>query len=201
MMLKFGGETPRYHRWSVFSVRLISESGFREAQRSMKSSVSPKTLIYKAEKIGLANRLRALVGYQAMSKILGAKFYLCWVEDDFCKSSFEQLFDCPEIECIDADQCQEMVLDEGCSLFGQDYWFEEIWKVNLKNRVPWSEFKAESQYFLDQLRPNHMILTSRSLPLSGFNYAYLGAGRRCRTWPPRSVTTRYPAVGIDEQTE
>lgn len=101
-----------------------------------------KGLIFYAKSGGLANRLRALVGYQALSRCLKVPFYLCWVPDWACDAEFADLFELSEIDLITTAQIQSMEERGEVLLYDARLWFSTIWENHLKNTVPWDHFRG-----------------------------------------------------------
>jgi hypothetical protein len=101
-------------------------------------------LVFRAAAVGLANRLRALVGYQAMSRLLGVPFRLEWVADDACNASFSSLFE-PTRDVSDGPG--------PASIFTWSPWFGEIWERHLCQRFERGAFMAEVRAALRALRP------------------------------------------------
>lgn len=117
-----------------------------------------KVIIYRAQHVGLANRLRALVGYQAMSYFLDAAFYLWWTSDTWCNIDFTHLFDGSNIKTITPVEWNILKENSEISIFDEHCWFNEIWKTHLENRVPWLDFLRQATYHLGSLYPKRHIV-------------------------------------------
>jgi hypothetical protein len=117
-----------------------------------------KAIIYRAEHGGLANRLRALVGYQTMSHFLTIPFYLWWVPNDSCDADFAHLFDSPDIKLLTAAEWNVLRGDGEVSIFQGYNWFDKIWKTHMEDRLPWPVFARQAIYFLGRLSPKMHIL-------------------------------------------
>ena len=70
---------------------------------TMSTGTTP-SVVYWARYAGLANRLRALVGYKALADLLECPFYLCWENNAHCPAAFEELFVPHGIEVIPRDR-------------------------------------------------------------------------------------------------
>jgi hypothetical protein len=116
-----------------------------------------KAIIYRAESGGLANRLRALIGYQAMSYFLDVPFYLYWVPNVYCDTDFAHLFDATKIKVINPTELNKLKVDNEISILDKLYWFDRIWKINLENTVPWLDFLKQATFHLGNLNPQHHI--------------------------------------------
>jgi len=106
-------------------------------------------IIYKARKIGLANRLRALVGYQALSDYLERQFFLCWIPDEGCNAEFHSLFE-TELTLIEPEA---LPAKPGAEVFDDAPWFDRVWRDHLSGHVPLPEFLRKVRGHLDGLVP------------------------------------------------
>ncbi len=126
--------------------------------RSRSTNTSEMSIIYWSQGAGLANRLRAIVGYRAMSQVLGKPFYLCWVPDVYCNAKFETLFSTPsDVELISLDQKDALELKSDSSVYVDHDWFNEIWKRHLSDVIGINEFAALANQSLRQLCPTSSI--------------------------------------------
>ena len=117
-----------------------------------------KAIIYWSKSSGLANRLRALAGYRALSYFLDVPFYLCWMSDPTCDSHFEQLFDPNGIELITPEQKDALVKDQKAQVYTANQWFTDIWKTNATEAIPWEPYRKQSVHFLQQIHPvSHIV--------------------------------------------
>lgn len=111
-------------------------------------------LIFKSVRTGLANRLRALVGYQALSHFLNLPFRLCWVPNDECDAAFDWLFDATidqiRIEELDTSRSEYQVHE-------RSIWFHDIWADHLQQSVPREVFIARVRRHLDELTPSGRV--------------------------------------------
>ncbi len=99
-------------------------------------------VIFYAKDGGLANRLRALVGYQALCELTGRNFYLCWVPNKWCDALFEDLFIPEGINLIKPAELTEFFKDTAAIIHSQCLWFNQIWETYLKSQVPWEQFNG-----------------------------------------------------------
>jgi hypothetical protein len=112
-----------------------------------------KAFIYWAKSGGLANRLRALVGYQALSSCLKVPFYLCWIPDMACNIEFARLFNTSEIKLITAAEKQSMEDRHESLVYNANMWFSAIWENHVKNSVSWDYFRKRVVDHTKRLRP------------------------------------------------
>lgn len=112
------------------------------------------SIVYWSYGPGLANRLRALVGYMAMSHVLEQPCYLCWVSDAYCDAEFTDLFVTPPtIKLITQLQKDEMESDQSCAIYTSDVWFYEIWKTHMSSLINANEFCRLANTYLRELLP------------------------------------------------
>ena len=111
-----------------------------------------KAVIFWAKCGGLANRLRALVGYQALSSCLKVPFYLCWVSDSTCDIEFAHLFDTSKIKLVTEAQKQSMEKRHKALAYSANTWFSTIWENHVKNSVPWGCFREQVVAHTKRLR-------------------------------------------------
>lgn len=112
-----------------------------------------KAVIFWAQSGGLANRLRALVGYQALSSCLKVPFYLCWVSDSSCDIEFAHLFGTSKLKLITAAQKQSMENRHEVLVYSANMWFSAIWENHIKNSVSWDYFREQVVAHTKRLRP------------------------------------------------
>ena len=112
-----------------------------------------KAIIYWAKSGGLANRLRALVGYQALSSCLKVPFYLCWVPRWDCDVEFTQLFDASEINLITEAEKETMEDLQGSIVYIANIWFSAIWHNHARDSVSWDCFREQVGNYTNRLNP------------------------------------------------
>src|SRR5688572_3375130 len=104
-----------------------------------------RILVFHARKGGLANRLRALVGYRALSRCLGVRFGLAWEVNDWCEAPFEALFRADGVELV--------APGDGAEVHEARSWFDAVWETCGRGRVEWSDYIAEVGRCLAELTP------------------------------------------------
>jgi hypothetical protein len=113
----------------------------------------PKAVVFRAGGYGLANRLRALVGYQALARLLNVPFYLCWISDPFCEARFEELFDTP-IDLIDPHDLETL---PNAKIFREGLWFDQVCNLGPANAFRHRDYLAEVRQCLRQLTPSQEL--------------------------------------------
>lgn len=96
-------------------------------------------LIFSASSGGLANRLRALIGYQALAECLNVPFYLHWEANEWCNAKFNDLFKV-KVNLINSLDCERLSGDTQVKLYNNPVWFDQIWKDNTEASIPWLAF-------------------------------------------------------------
>ncbi|MEQ1948300.1 MAG: hypothetical protein ABL995_13995 [Bryobacteraceae bacterium] len=114
----------------------------------------PPCLVFQANAAGLANRLRALVGYQALSEFLELPFYLVWKRNADCNAEFQELF---QTEIQIARESDVPQSDPNTLVYESLAWFSEIWRERLEGKVPRDEFLRRVRVHLDRLTPVRSI--------------------------------------------
>ena len=111
-----------------------------------------RTIVFRAEGCGLANRLRALVGYQALASLRKLPFHLAWTPDTFCPSEFKDLFDSP----IDLLGQQELRSISPRAIYREKIWFDNIW-MRWGEGIDWIIYLREVHECLGALTPQRAI--------------------------------------------
>jgi hypothetical protein len=114
----------------------------------------PKAIVFRAGGYGLANRLRALVGYQALARLLNVPFYLCWVSDPSCEARFEELFDSP----INLIEPRDLETLPDATVFRQALWFDRILDLVGTHAFSRGDYLAEVRQCLRQLSPSRQLM-------------------------------------------
>ena len=114
-------------------------------------------IIFWAHSSGLANRLRALIGYQALAKFKKVPFFLCWKSDPNCDAHFSALFNTDKVNLISESKLETEKKNENGQIYTECCWFHEIWIKNLRNSVPWELFKSQALQFAQLLNPSPNI--------------------------------------------
>jgi len=110
-----------------------------------------KILIYKThDGSGLANRLRAVIGYKALSKCLDMDFALCWTIDVACLTGAEPLFSRDYCRLISTNELSAFATQHDCLVCGESAWFDSLWLTHGKNIFSY-------EHYLDAVR--HEIKT------------------------------------------
>ena len=130
-------------------------------------------IVYWSQGVGLANRLRALVGYMAMSEVLEKPFYLCWTPDIYCDASFSELFTCPSgIHLITLQQKELLEQESNISTYTDNIWFDKIWENHLSNSISWPSFSNHINACFQRLRPCSDISKELNLFLNKNNLSH-----------------------------
>jgi len=105
-----------------------------------------KILIYKThDGSGLANRLRAVIGYKALSKCLGMDFALCWTHDIACLAGAKSLFAENYCRLISMSELLDHAIHPACLVCEESAWFDSLWLKHGKNRFSY-------EHYLDAIR-------------------------------------------------
>ena len=112
-----------------------------------------RKIIFWAQGSGLANRLRALIGYQALAKFKKRSFFLCWISDGGCDALFSELFHTDNVQQISDSKLEAEKDNEQVRIYSDCCWFKDIWEKHLHESVPWESFKSEALNFAEQLNP------------------------------------------------
>jgi hypothetical protein len=107
-------------------------------------------------KSGLANRLRALVGYETVSRLRNMRFCLCWTPTLACDATFTDLFDGSGVVLVTADDAHRLQSSNTTLTCTAVDWFHAIWRNHLPH-VPWMTFLEEVHASIDRLRPAKAI--------------------------------------------
>ncbi len=124
-----------------------------------------KSIVFKAGGVGLGNRLRALIGYHAMSQLLKVPFYLCWIPDEECDASFSDLFE-STVVTLEFHELAELARSRHVTVFGEPTpefpdrapWFHEIFRRHMASFTPWPEFMHSVVSSLRNVTPTDHIL-------------------------------------------
>ena len=107
-----------------------------------------RSIVFLAEGCGLANRLRAMVGYQALARLHKLQFYLRWVMDPTCPCEFTDLF-CSPIMVIGH---QALPSVSPCTIYKEAIWFDKIWE-RWGADLDWEKYLREVHGCLKELTP------------------------------------------------
>jgi hypothetical protein len=109
-------------------------------------------LVYLSNGSGLGNRLRALLGYWAMSRCLGSPFYLCWLPNEACDAEFHDLFAPPPFPVIDLGVLRKMASRQKVHVYSANPWCDVIWRSQASPSVDWDRFMAAVRQCRRELR-------------------------------------------------
>ena len=123
--------------------RLRRFAGFRR---------TPGAVVFHAQACGLSNRLRALVGYQALASLRKVPFYLCWDSDAACPCRFEDLFE-SRLRLLDASELEQL---DDSTVFHDAIWFGQIWNQRAETFL-WQEYLQEVHRCLRALIPRREL--------------------------------------------
>jgi hypothetical protein len=142
---------------------LTIESGIAAgmSQALRKSAPLPakcRAVLFRVRNSGLANRIRALVAYRALSRIVGAEFYVDWAPSTPCDAELHALFDTRDLNLTTEKQFKEMVSSANGVVVSQSDWFEIIWQAYLAEHCTWPRYVQEVKACLRELRPNEALL-------------------------------------------
>ena len=116
-------------------------------------------IVFHTNSHGLCNRLRAMVGFQAMAKILAVPFYLCWTPDRSCPAKFSELFQTKDLyQLIDEKKVQKMSADNSVRIFRDLDWFTVVWEKHLVNQISKNDYERVVSECLLKLKPLPQIV-------------------------------------------
>jgi hypothetical protein len=118
----------------------------------MSPALAGDTLLFLSDKSGLGNRLRALIGYEALSRVRRCRFCVCWIPDVACEAEFTELFEPPGFTLVSGDESRALRASETTCTYTDRTWFHDIWREHAPD-VPWMTFLKEVRASLDRLTP------------------------------------------------
>jgi len=107
-----------------------------------------RKIVFRAEGCGLANRLRAMVGYQALARLHKLPFYLRWVADPSCPCEFSDLF-CSPIKAMGHQALRSV---SPSAIYQEAIWFDQIWE-RWGADLDWATYLREVHGCLKELTP------------------------------------------------
>ena len=116
-----------------------------------------KPLLFYTTQAGLANRLRALLGYRAMARLLRRKFLLCWIVDEYCTAPFHDIFEM-EVEVLSPSDGKRLMESGEADVFRKVDWFDAIYRGHESELPCRKDFMREVWSGLQELRPRRDIL-------------------------------------------
>jgi hypothetical protein len=126
------------------------------ASSSAHLAASPDTVLFASMKGGLGNRLRALVGYDALSRVRGCRFCMYWRPDVACEAAFTDLFEGTGFTLISEADARAASQAATTLAYTKADWFYQIWQ-DLAPDVPRMAFMEEVRASLDRLTPRTPI--------------------------------------------
>lgn len=112
------------------------------------------TILFCPGNVGLANRLRALLGYIALCRCLGARCTMLWSKEVGCDTRFDRLFEPhPGVELISPREVSRRH-DPACTAAAMlSPWFRQIWLNHGSGLVSWVRYEAAVRRALRELQP------------------------------------------------
>jgi hypothetical protein len=109
------------------------------------------SIAFLCETSGLANRIRGLISYRALSQVLNSDFFLCWSPDPACDATFETLFAPQRQDCelVDRDTIRERERCGDVKVFTHADWWDDIWEAQCRGMVAWEVY---FQHVVENLR-------------------------------------------------
>ena len=118
-----------------------------------------EALVYHA-KGGLANRLRAFVGYRTLAQRLNLPFLMHWELNGACGEEFHSLFErdgFEDLEFISAERMHAAAM-AGAKVLSAGIWFSDIWRRHAADAFEQATFYRDAASALHSLRPVPSIL-------------------------------------------
>jgi hypothetical protein len=132
---------------------------------------SERLLVFNAS-AGLANRLRALVGYRALAELRGMSFGVHWPVDRECPAAFQELFDSEgwgSVRFLSKAERDRESARAGVEVFREPDWFRAIWRKHGREVAAEEAFVARSRAHLRGLVPHEEVRHSLDGYLSAHN--------------------------------
>ena len=114
-------------------------------------------IVFYARRYGLANRLRALVGYQAVCRLLDIPFSLCWLRDAAVDAEFTDLFEPETINMVSKHELKYLAARDNVLVCSTPDWFHVLWTRHVPT-VEWGRFLACVKECIAELTPVHSVL-------------------------------------------
>ena len=100
-----------------------------------------QTLIYKThDGSGLANRLRALIGYKALAGCLDMDFAFCWTCDTACPAPADQLFAEDLCRMIPLHEVFDIANTCDCIVCEESTWFDSVWVRHGSDKISYEQY-------------------------------------------------------------
>lgn len=114
----------------------------------------PATIIFCPGNVGLANRLRGMLGYVALCRCLRARCGLLWTKEVACDTPYLRLFEPhPGVELVSPRRINRRLEDPRTAAALLSPWFRQIWLNHGAGLVAWRRYEAEVFRALAELRP------------------------------------------------
>lgn len=130
----------------------------RESQAPLARREPP---IVFASRNGLANRLRALVGYRALADLLGRPFVVYWPSDRSCPAHFHALFDSrgwEEVAFVSREEVHRLGRAVPGSVYREVDWYQTIWRKHAQDVAAHDAFSERCKSYLRELRPTKDLM-------------------------------------------
>lgn len=116
------------------------------------------TIIYCPGNVGLANRLRGLLGYIALCRTVDAHCGMLWTKEIACDTPFLKLFEPhPGVELIGPRAVNRRLADSRTAAAMLSPWFRQIWRYHGTGLVSWRRFEKAVLKALGELKPRKRI--------------------------------------------
>lgn len=116
-----------------------------------------QSLLFYTAQAGLANRLRALLGYRAMARFLERKFLLCWAVDDYCTAPFADVFEM-RVDSVTPSAARQLAGSEQVEVYRKPDWFDAIYRDHRSELPSKVDFMREVWNGFQELRPRREVL-------------------------------------------
>jgi hypothetical protein len=116
-----------------------------------------RAIVFTSRNSGLANRVRALVAYQALSQVLGVDFYVDWVPNAPCDEAPGSLLDVRPYQLVDDTAFKRLREQKDVAVLSKSIWFDIIWRSYLSDRCPWLYYARSVHACLKALRPSEDV--------------------------------------------
>jgi len=117
----------------------------------------PELIIYVNRHSGLANRVRALIGYRALSLCCNTPFAFYWGRTPACDAEFDELFVDPPYRHI-KNRAQLKSLQNSCQVFEKSDWPYDIWYQHARGSISWEIFAAAASMAANEIIARDSIL-------------------------------------------
>jgi hypothetical protein len=155
----------------------------------------PQNFVYVARFSGLANRLRAIVGYKALCNLLGAKFYLCWSRHPSCNIEYQGILDDLDTYLISEADLGLLQRSSENLIITKSTWFDDIWLKFGRNHISYPDYLDEIKRELHNIRFTTSIIREADIfksqinlsDMIGFHIRYTDNILEYQQWARKSV--------------